>query len=356
MNLRTRILLGYGYLVGLMVLSAAGAAIGFQRLGTRVEQVLDENMRSVRASTRMLEALERQDSAVLTLLLAGGASSPELVASEATFRAALAEAGANLTEAEEDTVVADIRRLFADYTAARDELVSIHHATPLADYDRETFPRFTAVKERVLDLLELNHRAMERADRDARATARHRAAIHGLLVTLALVSFVVLSRELGRTVLSRLTELETVAHHLARGDRRRRASTTEHDELGAVARELNRALDALDELEGRSSGRSRQQKQLVLALLDALDEPGAVLAPNGTQIASNFDDATTRCLDGTAGSLGDLAAARGQEHTIEAGGRSFRLQPLIAPPERVVGWLATATAAATRDSESRTRS
>lgn len=354
MNLRTRILLGYGYLVGLMVLSAAGAAIGFQRLGTRVEHVLDENMRSVRASTRMLEALERQDSAVLTLLLSGGSTSPDLQASETTFRQALADAGANLTEAEEDTVVADIRRLYADFTEARDALVASHHDTPLAAYDRETFPRFTAVKERVLDLLELNHRAMERADREARATARRRAAVHGLLVTLALVSFVVLSRELGRTVLGRLTELETVAHHLARGDRRRRAAAAEHDELGAVARELNRALDALDELEGRTSGRSRQQKQIVLALLDALGEPAAVLAPNGTQIASTLDEVTTRCLDGTAGSLGDIAAERGQRHTIESGGRRFRLRPLVAPGERMVGWLATP--AATREPKTRTRS
>ncbi len=341
MNIRTRILLGYGYLVALLILSAAGAAIGFHRLGSRVEAVLEENMRSVRSSTAMLEALERQDSAVLALLLAGERSSGELVASDRLFRQALRDAAANLTERDEDRVVADIERRYLEFTVARDVLLAEHPSPPLAAYERDAYPRFAAVKAHVLELLELNHRAMERADREARAAARRGAALHGLLVTLALLSFVVLSRELGRTVLARLAELEAVAHHLARGDRRRRASEVPSDELGVVARELNRALDALEDLEGRASGRRRHQKQLLLALVQRFPEPTAVLALSGTRIASTLSVEAERCLDGAAGALGDLDPERQPEHRIEAGGRSFLLRALVTPDERPTGWLAT---------------
>jgi HAMP domain-containing protein len=160
-----------------------------------------------------------------------------------------------------------------------------------------------------------------------------------LLVILALVSLVVLSRELRRQVVSRLSELELVAKHLSRGDRRRRASETDNDELGMLARELNRALDALDSLEGSNAGFQQQQRQLLLSVLLKVPGPAAILAPSGARIASTLNGELDRDLDAASGTLGNVNPDDARTLPIEIGGSSFTLEALITPQGRITGWL-----------------
>jgi hypothetical protein len=69
MKLGTRLLLGYWYLVGLLVVFATVAALALLSLGRSIGTVLDENSESVRASMSMLDALEQERSALLSWLL-----------------------------------------------------------------------------------------------------------------------------------------------------------------------------------------------------------------------------------------------------------------------------------------------
>ena len=115
MNLRTRLLAAYGYLVVVMLAAAVAATLGFHAVGQGIGRVLDENVRSVRASIDMLETLERQDSAVLGVLLERAGAEDRLDLSGRAFAEAwrriyvrwadvVAEgciAGAELAKAEE---------------------------------------------------------------------------------------------------------------------------------------------------------------------------------------------------------------------------------------------------------------
>ena len=223
MILRTRILLGYWYLALLVVVGAAAAALGFHALGSSIGTVLKENFESVQASMQMLDALERQDSAVLALLLGDSAYRAQLQQSELDFRTALRRAGSNVTIEAEQPILEDIETRYDEYTAARDSLLETRHERPLAAYEATTFPLFDTLKVQVYSLLDVNHQAMVQADRRAQRSARQRAMGYGLLVAVALLSLVVLSEALGRHVLSRLSELRSVAQAIAEGDRSRRA-------------------------------------------------------------------------------------------------------------------------------------
>ena len=55
MTLRTRILLGYGYLIGLLLLSVSVAAINSQRVAGNAKQILERNIRSLTQAITMLE-------------------------------------------------------------------------------------------------------------------------------------------------------------------------------------------------------------------------------------------------------------------------------------------------------------
>jgi methyl-accepting chemotaxis protein len=342
MNLRTRILLGYWYLVGLLVLSAAAAALGFHSLGTRIGTVLDENFESVRASMGMLEALERQDSAMLELLLGDAASRRQMEQAEAAFQESFARARGNLTIAKEAPVLQDIEHDYSAYRAARDTLLGVAPERPLAAYEATAYPLFEAVKKDVYELLDVNHQAMVDADQHARDAANLHALGHGVLVVLALLSLAYLSQGLERGVLRRLAELRDVAQAIADGDRSRRAVVGSGDELGVVARQLNGVLDQLAEAEGRLQGRLQEQRQLLLGMVAALDRPGAIFTLNGTLVASTLADHDLATAErGLTAVRAATSADEAAEVTEEVDTQRVTARLLAADGVRPVGWLVT---------------
>jgi HAMP domain-containing protein len=342
MRLRTQILLGYWYLITLIVISAAGAALGFHRLGNNIGRVLTENFDSVRASTAMVESLERQDSAVLAVLLGDEGARDALKSSETTFSQALALARSNITMTDEVTVIDDIEQRFAEFTKSRDQLLVANPDFPLQAYEADTFPRFEEVKARVLDLLEINHRAMVEADVRAQSAASRRATILALLVLVALFSFAFLSRAMNRVVLERLDELSQVAEAIAAGSLERRAADDHPDELGLVARQLNAVLDDQQEQRGALEARATMYRGLVLGLMETFPEPSAVLGIDGRVIASTFDNTFDDRLESAGSRLprpDEAPATPDQAQKFEHEG--VRLRLLRTPAARPIAWLVT---------------
>jgi HAMP domain-containing protein len=341
MRLQTRILLGYGYLVSLLVISATSAAVGFQRLGAGLNRVLSENYQSVRASMAMLEALERQDSAVLAQLLADGDSSRNLItSSEASFLKALGDARANITIAEEETLVRTIEDGFTAFRQARDRLLADLPDRPLRAYEDETLPRFEDLKARVYELLDLNQVTMVAADTRAQREASNRAVLHGLLVMVALLSLGLISRTVRGDILARLTDLAAVADAIGNGEIHRRATVTRDDELGVVAVELNRMLDRLQALRAGFEGREAETRQLVLALLERTPDTVGVVSLDGRVLASKLDASETAAIEGQ---LAALTASRDSDppsrHDLEIAGHRGRLELLRVDGARPVGWI-----------------
>lgn len=347
MNLHTRLLLSYGYLVALVLIGAAGAALGFFALGNRIGEVLDDNFKSVRASMDMLEALERQDSAVLTALLDFDHPRDDVESSERAFLAALEQARGNVTESDETPVLEDIAHRFNQYRLARDRLLASRLDRPLTNYESECYPQFESVKKGVRWLLELNHQAMLGADRQAQNTAASRAVGYAALTALALVSLGWLSRSLRVNLISRLDELRSVSQAIARGDSRRRASEPQADELGVVARAVNGLLDAHEELMGQSQARETRLRELLLGRLEVEDGPAALVALGGEIVASTFADAQTRAVTSAATELrrefpDDLETAGVMEREVPGEGRSYRFRLMTVGGKRAVGWWVTA--------------
>lgn len=340
MRLATRISLGYWYLVILLLITAAGAALGFHTLGSSIGRVLTANFDSVRASTEMMESLERQDSAVLALLLGKEEAGDALQTSEAAFKAALARARANITIPEEVTVIEDIERGFTAFVDARDRLLEATPEHPLRAYNEQTFPAFETVKSRVIDLLNINHQAMVEEDRNAQATALRRATILALLVLLALFSLAFLSRALNRVLLDRLDELAAVAEAIAGGSFNRRAATHYPDELGAVARQLNAVLDREQQIQNAMEGRTALYRDLLIGLLGALPRSAAVIGLDGRLLASTLDADINDEIESAGARLSGIERDLG-EASIEVENGTLQLRLLCVQTGRPLAWLAT---------------
>jgi HAMP domain-containing protein len=347
MTLRTRLLLGYGYLVLLLLISSGSAATGFLHLSQGIDVILSENFESVHAAMVMLESLERQDSGTLARLMAPGSSSQELDQSEETFRNALGRLEQNITIEGEQDLIHRIEASYETYRKARDRLFASRPEKLLAAYKTTTFPSFENVKNVVFELLEMNHKAMLMADKDARRTAVRYGVLLGALVVLALVSLVLLSRWLQGNLLTRLTDLRTAAEAVAAGDARRRLSTERDDELDTVAKRFNEVLDNQDSLQRRMQGVVSQYRQLTLGLMGTLG-PGALLLDlHGRliaardEVASNAVESSIRNWIQTTGKVLLEQYHQGDPPPQAAIGldETSRVQLLVAHDQRPVGWL-----------------
>jgi HAMP domain-containing protein len=348
MTLRVRLLLGYGYLIGLLLLTAVSALLGFLRLSESVDVVLEDNYATIRASLDMLEALERQDSATLAALLEGDAETG-MAAHEEGFMEALGRAEGNVTEEAERPALTALRELFSVYRGERQALIAERPERPLRDYNERVFPAFQEVKHKVLQVLEINQQAMIEADRRAKATAVQNGAWLGFLVAVALVSLVFLSRALQRGLLARLDALRRGMAAIAGGDARRRLRADGQDELGRLGRHFNDLLDRLQATEARYQGRLAQERRALLGLVEALggdgvavyDASGRLLASGGAS-GSEPPVAVGRWIGERGGEDGE-AEGGGEQLTageVEAGGAVWRLERLTTARGRPSGWLA----------------
>lgn len=323
MLIRTRLVLGYGYLVALLVVTAGTAALALQRFSRGIDRVVADNVRSIEAAMRMLAALEEQNRATFAVLLGKEDARQRLAAAEAELEAGLDAATANITLEEERPILARIREHHEELRAARTRLLAEELRTALlAAWDREVSGPTDAVKADVTALLAANHAAMERADVRTREEAQGGAVALGVLATIALLSLGFLSRGLQGTVLGRLAEIRELAEAAAMGERDRRLRVRRLDELGIVAVQLNAALDRHDQLEASVQGRVAQEKQLVLGVLERLDAPSGLVALDGELIASTLEPDDELALV----SLGARVRAE----------RPAPLQPLAPDPRALV--------------------
>lgn len=344
MTLRTRLLLGYGYLVALILAVAGTSALAFLQLSSGIDVVLDENFRTIRASMKMIESLERQDSETLAALLEGQADREALARLEDSFEEALRAARGNVTEPEEPVVLGRIERDLAAYLAARNALIEARPEAPLVAYNRQVFPQFNRIKAGVIDLLEINQRAMIRAEREARETALQAGAVLGVLVAVGLVSFVILAQLMQRTILSRIDELRRGIEGIATRDPRRRLREEGADELTAVARTTNEILDRHQSVESRLQGQLRQERQLIIGLVERQGAGAAVYGLAGNRVAgAERSDSSVRLWIRSEGrsrlETWDPGVEQIDEKIAdgEAPGPSVRL--LAIEGVRPVGWL-----------------
>lgn len=286
MTLRLRLLLGYGYLVGLLLLVAGGSLLGFFRLSEGIESLLEDNFATIRAAMTMTDSIERQDSALLAVLAAGrdGAELGE-PDEHRRFLEAFELAEANVTEASEPAILARIRDRYDAYRRAREELLERRPERPLVAYDREVFPLFGAVKEEIGRLLDANQTAMFEADRDARRAALRNGTWLALLVTIALISLIFLSRALQNDLIRRLENLRSDLASFSRGDPQQRLVPGGRDELSSISDHVNEILDRHQRQEAGIRGRLAQERRLVIALLELAGERAILFDRRGRRLA-----------------------------------------------------------------------
>jgi len=186
MWIRLKILSGFMIIALMLVISGYWSINGFRGIGHSVNAILSENYQSIRASQSMIEALEREDSGVLLLLLGQWEHGRrELNAGDSTFRSLMSFTNTNITLEGERKVLQQISKKYEVYRSIlKRPIVGTAHEGDLEWYTDTVHPTFLQVKENLYDLIELNNSALYSTSAHLQAKAE-RAVLPGILAIIS---------------------------------------------------------------------------------------------------------------------------------------------------------------------------
>lgn len=292
MKLRRKILIGYGLVLTLMVTVCALAVVSLHRLGQASQAILQENYRSILAAQNMIEAIERQDSATLLLLLGyNNQGQKQFQEYEVEFLQWLGRAKDNITIAGEGQLVKTIEQKYQDYLAAFSQLGQ-WLLTPAPNGSTDSYhqtmqPQFQSVRARCIQLRRLNQQIMEAAS--VRAESVSTRAIWSMLLTSTAVvgSGLAFSLLLSTFLVGPLREMSRASDRIAEGDYDVVMSIRSNDELGNLASKIVTMSRKLQEFHQLNVGKLMAEKQRSEAIISSITDGIIVVDAHSQIIAIN---------------------------------------------------------------------
>lgn len=243
MTLQKKILAGYGIALALLFTVLLWAVLNLEDLGRASEAILRENYKSILAAGNMIGALERQDSAMLLVLLGhpeeGTAQFRE---HENQFLQWLARARDNITIEGETEIILDIEAAYAQYLAAFSRLLQLEADDPpgaAVSYREVGFPSFQRIRDACARLRGLNQDTMYLASKQADTIAGRAIWSTSLIGAAAVAAGLAFSLLLSRRLVKPLRQLMTTAQRIGEGQYEVQVQPSGTDELDRLAGEFN---------------------------------------------------------------------------------------------------------------------
>lgn len=193
MKLRLKILSGFFILALMLSIAGVWSIYELKSIGTSVQELLEENYKSINAAKSMIEALEREDSGVLLLILGKWQEGRRIIASaDSLFEDAFSVAANNITISGEEQYIDSIRVSYSSYKSLWEKpIVDTRKEGNLSWYLDEVHQSFLNVKNSVSRLMTLNDNTMYNTASNLQNRA-NRAIMPGIVAIVAALVFTVL--------------------------------------------------------------------------------------------------------------------------------------------------------------------
>lgn len=190
MGLRLKILSGFLILTVMLFIAGIWSIYEINSIGTSVQRLLDDNYTSINAAKKMMEALEREDSAVLLLLLGKWEPGRAIIASaDSLFNQAFQIAHSKLTIPGEDARLDSVRSSYQTYKNLwKRPIVDTKKEGDLDWYFEQVHSSFLEVKTAVNSLMILNEQIIYRTASDLQNRA-NRAIMPGIVAIISALVF-----------------------------------------------------------------------------------------------------------------------------------------------------------------------
>ena len=340
MNLKSKILLGYGLSLALIVLVGGWGITNLRRLGKASEAILKENYNSILAAENTIEALERQDSAILLFLLENrDRGSQQFQQNQIEFLKWLGRAEGNITISGEAEIITSIEEAYQDYLTAFFRLQQQNNPTT-EEYYETIIPIFEQIRDRSNRLRNVNQEAMEAASVNAQQVSNQAIWSMAIAGTTAAGIGLGFSLLLTRRIVRPLTQMTTATEKIARGEYDIALQVKSEDELGMLAREITTMSQKLKAFRDLNVGKVIVEKQrsdaIVQSIADGIivvDSELKIIALN--PIAANIANVTSMLATNNhfLDVFSDRTLYEHLKHTAETG-KSPELEDDILTVER----------------------
>ncbi len=275
-TLRKKIFIGYGITLVLMVLILIWAFLNLWNLGQASDAILRENYRSILAAENMVYALERQDSAVLLLLLGyeeeGGKQFRE---NESQFFQWLGRAKDNITVEGEDKIVSAIETGYSAYLNLISEIKPISISGPRRAatlYHETMLPSFLKVREACIRLREINQENMYKVSDRASLIARRAIWSMGIIGIAAMAIGIGFSLFLSNLLVRPVQQMMHATRKISEGNYDVEVATKSSDELGRLTEQFNSMAKKLKSFHNLNIEQIMAEKRKSESVIRSIDD------------------------------------------------------------------------------------
>lgn len=279
MNLKKKILVGYGVALTLMGLVVSWAIMNLWSLGQTTDAILHDYYRSILAVENMQDALGRQDSGILLMFMGDIEKGiTQYRENEILFLEGLDRAKKSISVQGESEVVLNIEKLYSEYrnqfillTSGQDQIQRTNTLT-LETYKKIILPVFSEVKATCLELRNMNEETMYIVSEKAGKTSRR--AIWSTLFVASITSIVALvfSMVFAEKLVLPLRRFVDASRKISTGEYSVQLSVETTDELGHLAVEFNRMTAQLRQYHLMNVHRIIAEKNKADAILASIED------------------------------------------------------------------------------------
>ena len=289
-SLAGKIFIGFILLVIILLVITFWSIRNFNQLSTSIDNIMEENYRSIQATENMIESIERQDSAVLMLLSGQEDTAIESFRSqEQEFFKWFARAEDNITIEEETAIISNLNEIYMQYLDEIDRLRNLDDEARQEFYNTEYFETFQQAKEIIRELRSVNQETMVEAQQQANIRAdqaRYSTLLISILgVILAAISSYILSRK----IISPINQLREGINRVAARNFNQKLPVSSQDEIGELTGEFNKMIDKLQEYENLNIRKLKAEKEKSEAIVNHISSPLLVTDEENRLILYNQD-------------------------------------------------------------------
>jgi two-component system, NtrC family, sensor histidine kinase KinB len=240
---RSKVLTGYGLALCLVVAVIVWSLLNTARLGKAAEAILKENYESILAAENMIDSLERQDSAVLLLMLNyQDEATKQFRENENHFLLWLGRAKDNVTIPGEGKIVKNIDEGYSAYLVSFSGLEGAVRSDPAkaaAFYHETVLPAFQLVRDNCTRLREINQQTMFSASNTAADVANRAFWSVFTIGSVSVVAGLGFSLLLAGLIARPVRQIIEATQKISEGNYDVEVKSESHDEIGVMAKDFN---------------------------------------------------------------------------------------------------------------------
>ncbi len=284
-SLKSKISLIYISLVMLIFIIGLSGFFNLYRMEKAVDGLMVNNYKSIDAISRMAEAIERQDGAMLIYISMDRQKALELFSDNyAAFVKYYQIEENNITEQGEKKLVEELDgkyRTYVGYFLQLQEYVNgSGKITPASFYYDTILPHFNEIKQSLDDLRLLNEKSMFESKRLTAENVRRSMYFLLILSFVTAAAGFAVSRYFVLRLLSPLDRLTESIRRVRAGELNQQLDIRSNDETGRLSREFNEMTRRLQSYEKSNIGTLMTEKNKTMAIVKSMSDPMLVLDDN----------------------------------------------------------------------------